>query len=135
MGSVYHAGIDIGSTTIKVAVYDERVNLVYGAYRRHHALTTDTLQWLLADAQAKLGAIEIKANFTGSAGIGMAEQLELPFVQEVVASAAFLQKLQPEVRTFIEIGGEDAKIVFFDERLRPQVRMNGSCAGGTGAFI
>lgn len=135
MRNVHHIGIDIGSTTIKVAIYDERAVLVYGAYRRHHALTTDTLATLLADIRTKLGDIKIKPNFTGSAGIGIAEQLGLPFVQEVVASATFLRKMQPDVRTFIEIGGEDAKIVFFDEQLRPQVRMNGICAGGTGAFI
>ncbi|MFZ3114874.1 MAG: acyl-CoA dehydratase activase-related protein [Syntrophales bacterium] len=135
MDSVYHAGVDIGSTTIKVAVYDERAVLAYSAYRRHNAMATEALGLLLADIRAKLGEITIKPNFTGSAGIGISEQLDLPFVQEVAASAVFLQKMLPDVRTFIEIGGEDAKIIFFDEQLRPQVRMNGSCAGGTGAFI
>lgn len=135
MGSVYRAGIDIGSTTIKVAVYDEKAVLAYSAYRRHNAIATEALGLLLADIRAKLGEITIKPNFTGSAGIGISEQLDLPFVQEVAAAAAFLQEILPDVRTFIEIGGEDAKIIFFDEQLRPQVRMNGSCAGGTGAFI
>jgi len=135
MGNICHAGIDIGSTTIKLAVHDEKADLVYRAYQRHHALTAETLTAMLAEVGRELGPIEMDPIFTGSAGIGMAEGCGLPFIQEVVASAAFLQKMHPRARTFIEIGGEDAKIVFFDDELRPQVRMNGSCAGGTGAFI
>ncbi|MDO9585125.1 MAG: acyl-CoA dehydratase activase, partial [Syntrophales bacterium] len=132
---VYFTGIDIGSTTIKLAVYDEEHLLVHSAYRRHHALAVDTLHALLGDVRAKLGNAGLNLMFTGSAGIGMAERAGFPFVQEVIVSADYLRNTCPEVRTFIEIGGEDAKVVFFDDEFHPQIRMNGSCAGGTGAFI
>ena len=132
---IYSTGIDIGSTTIKLAVYDEARLLVYSAYRRHHALAVETLQAMLSDIQANLGAVDLDLAFTGSAGIGLAERAGLPFVQEVIASAGYLKNLHPDVRTFIEVGGEDAKIIFFDDNFHPQIRMNGSCAGGTGAFI
>ena len=132
---VYFTGIDIGSTTIKLAVYDEDRLLVYSAYRRHHARAIDTLHDLLDDVRAKLGNVELNPMFTGSASIGIAERAGFPFVQEVIVSADYLRNTCPEVRTFIEIGGEDAKVVFFDDEFHPQIRMNGSCAGGTGAFI
>ncbi len=134
-GNFYRTGIDIGSTTIKLAVYDDAGALVHGAYRRHYALTGDTLTTMLAAVRANLGTVKLDIAFTGSAGMGMAERLGFPFLQEVMVSADYLQKMQPEVCTFIEIGGEDAKIIFFDDQLLPQIRMNGSCAGGTGAFI
>ncbi len=134
-GMIYRTGIDVGSTTIKLAVYDDTGALVHGAYRRHYALTGETLTAMLAEVRSLLGAVKMDIAFTGSAGMGMAEQLGFPFLQEVIVSADYLQKILPEVCTFIEIGGEDAKIIFFDDQLLPQIRMNGSCAGGTGAFI
>lgn len=131
----YFTGIDIGSTTAKMAVYDEDCLLVHSDYRRHNALAVDTLYDLLEKARKKLGNAEMKLTFTGSAGIGMAERTGFPFMQEIIASADYLRNTCREVRTFIEIGGEDAKVVFFDDEFHPQIRMNGSCAGGTGAFI
>ncbi len=131
---VYSTGIDIGSTTIKVALYDETL-LVYPAYRRHHARAIAALMAILEDIREKFGDVELETAFTGSAGMGVAEKVGFPFVQEIVVSAYYLKESLPELRTFIEMGGEDAKVVFFDEQFRPQIRMNGSCAGGTGAFI
>jgi len=131
----YITGIDIGSTTVKVAICNDAGIPVFSSYRRHNAMTLDTLVFILKEAQGRMGNIHLNPRITGSAGMGIAEALGLPFVQEVAASAKLIKAFYPEVRTFIEIGGEDSKIVFFDDRFRPDIRMNGSCAGGTGAFI
>ena len=90
---------------------------------------------MLAEAQQTLGNCTLDPVFTGSAGMGVAEAFGFPFIQEVVASAKRIRLGWPDVRTLIEIGGEDSKIAFFDDRLQPEIRMNGNCAGGTGAFI
>jgi activator of 2-hydroxyglutaryl-CoA dehydratase len=82
-----------------------------------------------------LGNVSVQVSVTGSAGMGIAEQSRLPFVQEVIASANIVRLLYPEARTLLDVGGEDTKIIFFDEHFRPDIRMNGACAGGTGAFI
>jgi len=115
-------GIDIGSTTAKVVIYGKNN-------------TIETIRQIFKEAHQTLGNIKLDLAVTGSAGMGVAETFGLPFVQEVVASAGFIKKYYPNVRTFIEIGGEDSKIIFFDAQFRPDIRMNGSCAGGTGAFI
>ena len=135
MENTYMSGIDIGSTTAKVVIYDRDGKRVFSRYLRHQAKTEDTAQKIFEEALHDLGNVELDLAVTGSAGMGTAEAFGLPFVQEVVASAQFIRKNYPEVRTFIEIGGEDSKIIFFDDHLRPDIRMNGSCAGGTGAFI
>ncbi len=131
----YRLGIDIGSTTAKAVFLSPNGETAFTAYRRHNAETLATLQEILRDAMTKLGDAEIKFLLTGSAGMGVAETYDLPFIQEVVASAEVIHRRYPAVRTLIDIGGEDAKIIFFDEQYRPDIRMNGSCAGGTGAFI
>jgi predicted CoA-substrate-specific enzyme activase len=131
----YQMGIDIGSTTEKVVVLDPAGALAFSIYRRHNAETLATLQSILQEVSQTLGNIKIDLLVTGSAGMGIAEKFNLPFIQEVVASAEVVRQRYPEVRTLIDIGGEDAKIIFFDEDYRPDIRMNGSCAGGTGAFI
>ena len=135
MGNAYPAGIDIGSTTVKLVICDPPGNVVFSRYRRHHALTVDTVRSLLAEARQTLGDCLVDPAFTGSAGMGVAEHYGFPFIQEVVASAKLIRRRWPDVRTLIEIGGEDSKIAFFDDQFQPDIRMNGNCAGGTGAFI
>jgi len=135
MKSIYPVGVDIGSTTAKVVILNEKGELIFSRYRRHHARTVETALDIFKEALQEIGNLKFDPAITGSAGMGAAEILGLPFVQEVVASAGLIRKKYPEVRTFIEMGGEDAKIIFFDDNLRPNIRMNGSCAGGTGAFI
>ena len=128
-------GIDIGSTTAKAALMDADNQPRFTAYRRHNAETLETLQSILAGAQEQLGDVEVGVLVTGSAGMGVCERFELPFVQEVIASAEAVRQLYPQVSTLIDIGGEDAKMIFFRDDGVPDIRMNGSCAGGTGAFI
>jgi len=135
MENTYSAGVDIGSTTAKVVICDNSGDMIFSRYRRHQAKTEAVALEIFNEALKELGNVEFNLTVTGSAGMGLAEAYHLPFIQEVVASARFIKDVYPEVRTFIEIGGEDSKIIFFDDHLRPDMRMNGSCAGGTGAFI
>ncbi len=135
MKNTYSAGVDIGSTTAKVVICDNGGNMIFSRYHRHKARTEAVALEIFNEALKELGNVEFNLAVTGSAGMGLAEAYHLPFIQEVVASARFIKVVYPEVRTFIEIGGEDSKIIFFDDHLRPDMRMNGSCAGGTGAFI
>ena len=128
-------GIDIGSTTAKVAILDQNKQLLFSAYRRHNAETLSTLQNILQEALETHGDVSVNLLVTGSAGMGICEKFDLPFIQEVVASAEVVSQLYPKVKTLIDIGGEDAKMIFFKNEGRPDIRMNGSCAGGTGAFI
>ena len=133
--SNFQLGIDIGSTTAKVAVLDQNKRSLFSAYQRHNTETLKTLQGMLEAAADNLGNVPVDLLVTGSAGLGICEKFELPFIQEVVASAEVISQLYPEVKTLIDIGGEDAKMIFFKIEGRPDIRMNGSCAGGTGAFI
>ncbi len=128
-------GIDIGSTTAKAVILNGDKNLLFSSYRRHNAETLQTVRAMLADAKEKLGDVEVDVLITGSAGMGVCERFNLPFIQEVIASAEVVQQLYPIVKTLIDIGGEDAKMIFFKDEGMPDIRMNGSCAGGTGAFI
>jgi len=130
-------GIDIGSTTAKVVVLSETAELLFSSYRRHNAETVQALQETLAEAREKIGNADVDVLITGSAGMGVCERYSLPFIQEVIASAEVVRQLYPEVKTLIDIGGEDAKMIFFKDANAgmPDIRMNGSCAGGTGAFI
>ncbi len=133
--TIYSAGIDIGSTTAKVVICHGTNRVVFARYQRHQGETVKTIRKILQEALDELGNILVQVTVTGSAGMGAAEAFHVPFVQEVVASARFIKDNYPDVRTFIEVGGEDSKILFFDDNFRPDMRMNGSCAGGTGAFI
>ena len=126
-------GIDIGSTTVKVAVLDENENIIFSDYRRHCAHTQETLAELLKEAGAFLSDDSITIGITGSGSINLGKALGIPFVQEVVAVAAALKKYEPRTDVAIELGGEDAKIIYFNGGL--DERMNGICAGGTGSFI
>jgi predicted CoA-substrate-specific enzyme activase len=132
--NTYRLGIDIGSTTTKLVVIDSTGERVFSAYRRHNTETLASLKAMLAEARQALGDIRAHLLLTGSAGLGLCEKFQLPFVQEVIASAEVIQQLYPQVNTLMDIGGEDAKLIFFDGG-QPDIRMNGSCAGGTGAFI
>ena len=129
----YCAGIDIGSTTVKLVVLDQDGNLLFGDYRRHHAHTQGTLKSLLLEAKQKLGPCLLQVKITGSGAINLGKALNMEFVQEVVAVATALQKEAPQTDVAIELGGEDAKIIYFTGGL--EERMNGVCAGGTGSFI
>ena len=127
------AGIDIGSTTVKLILLDENQRAVFGMYRRHCAHIQETLTELLEEAKKAVGDCEICAGITGSGSINLGKALNIPFVQEVSAVAAALQKTAPQTDVAIELGGEDAKIIYFRGGL--DERMNGVCAGGTGSFI
>lgn len=131
--NTYRAGIDIGSTTVKLVVLDEQDYMLYGDYRRHHAHTQQTLANLLREARAALGECALRCAITGSGSINLGRALDIPFVQEVVAVATALEKRYPQTDVAIELGGEDAKIIYFTGGL--EERMNGVCAGGTGSFI
>jgi len=128
-------GIDIGSTTAKAVILNGDKDLVFSSYCRHNAEMLKTVQAMLADAKEKLGDVQVDVLITGSAGMGVCERFALPFIQEVIASAEVVRQLYPQVKTLIDIGGEDAKMIFFKDAGMPDIRMNGSCAGGTGAFI
>ena len=127
-------GIDIGSTTVKIAILDENDNLVFSDYKRHFANIQETLADLLQKAENQLGELTLCPVITGSGGLTLANHLEVPFVQEVIAVSTSLQKLAPKTDVAIELGGEDAKIIYF-ENGNVEQRMNGICAGGTGSFI
>ncbi len=126
-------GIDIGSTTIKIAVIDDRNNLRFGAYRRHFSNIRQTLGEMLADARQELGDIHFRAKITGSGGLSLSDWLHIGFVQEVVAVTKSIGQLCPQTDVAIEIGGEDAKIIYLTNGV--EQRMNGICAGGTGSFV
>ncbi len=129
----YRAGIDIGSTTVKLVVLDEKDRILYGKYERHRAHTKETLCELLKQAQSLLPPAPWKVSITGSGALSLSKALHLNFVQEVVAVATALKANYPQTDVAIELGGEDAKIIYFAGGL--EERMNGVCAGGTGSFI
>jgi predicted CoA-substrate-specific enzyme activase len=131
----YKLGIDIGSTTAKFVLLDKANNMLFSNYLRHNTKITETLDILLDSIQEKFGEIRLKVQFTGSAGMGFAERTKLSFIQEVIAAGEVVKNKFSEVRTLIDIGGEDSKMMFFEDGKAPDIRMNGSCAGGTGAFI
>lgn len=126
-------GIDIGSTTIKIVVIDENNNALYETYRRHHSKINESLQTCIHDVKEVLNIHTVQVAITGSAGMGLSEKLDIDFVQEVFATKLAADIYSPNTDVIIELGGEDAKILFLTSGL--EVRMNGSCAGGTGAFI
>ncbi len=131
---LYSLGIDIGSTTVKIALLDEKEEIVFSDYRRHFANIKETFSSLIQDAFRKAGNVTVKPVITGSGGLTLANCLEIPFVQEVIAVSTALKKLAPSTDVAIELGGEDAKIIYFEDGNVEQ-RMNGICAGGTGSFI
>ena len=135
MGNMqFTLGIDIGSTTVKIAILDDRQRILFSDYQRHFANIRETLSALLAEAYKKLGNLTVHPIITGSGGLTLANYLEIPFVQEVIAVSTSLQTFAPATDVAIELGGEDAKIIYFESGNVEQ-RMNGICAGGTGSFI
>ena len=126
-------GIDIGSTTVKVVVLDEKNKLLFRSYERHFSKTRERACETLRNAAHLLKGQDIRLTITGSAGLGVANAAGIDFVQEVYATAAAVNTFIPATDAVIELGGEDAKIIFFGGTM--EERMNGSCAGGTGAFI
>ena len=135
MKKIYRAGIDIGSTTAKMVVYDEFDNIIFKTYVRHNADVKETLLSILENLQSIHGDLDLSLAMTGTAGMGISERTGISFVQEVIASSTAIRKIYPYGRTLIDIGGEDAKIIVFDDNFKADIRMNGNCAGGTGAFI
>ncbi|MBU1581524.1 MAG: CoA protein activase, partial [Proteobacteria bacterium] len=135
VSKVYKAGLDIGSTTAKIVLLDQNDALVFSDYQRHHAKIYETAKMFLQDIleQDKSCCLDLK--LTGSAALGSSKKLDLPFVQEVIATNVVIKKQYPDVRTAMDIGGEDSKIIFLNKDKPPDIRMNGSCAGGTGSFI
>ncbi|MDR0821412.1 MAG: 2-hydroxyacyl-CoA dehydratase [Oscillospiraceae bacterium] len=126
-------GLDCGSTTVKAAVLDENGKLLFGKYERHYSDIKKTLTELLLEALDHANDSVVRVAATGSGGISAAKWLNVPFVQEVVAGAEAVSRIIPQTDIAIELGGEDAKITYFTGGL--EQRMNGTCAGGTGAFI
>ena len=130
----YTLGIDIGSTTVKVALLDKEHNIIFSDYKRHFANIQETLAQLLTEAREVSGNVTLHPVITGSGGLTLAKHLEIPFVQEVIAVSTSLKELAPKTDVAIELGGEDAKIIYFEDGNVEQ-RMNGICAGGTGSFM
>ena len=126
-------GIDIGSTTVKIAIINEANEILFSDYERHYANIQETLATLLERAYKKLGDMDIIPMITGSGGLALAKHLDISFVQEVVSVATALRFFAPKTDVAIELGGEDAKIIYFTGGI--DQRMNGICAGGTGSFI
>ncbi|MCL1791652.1 MAG: 2-hydroxyacyl-CoA dehydratase [Peptococcaceae bacterium] len=126
-------GLDVGSTTVKVVVLDESDTMIFSDYQRHFSDVSSTVHKLLEDLGRQFPEMRISMTVTGSSGITTSAQLNIPFVQEVIACSEAVRRFAPETDVAVELGGEDAKITYFGDA--PELRMNGTCAGGTGAFI
>lgn len=126
-------GIDIGSTTVKLVALDENENVIYSRYERHMSNVFDKVDELVNDMYREMGDAELQPVITGSGGLALAKLLGIRFEQEVIACSKAVETLIPETDVAIELGGEDAKITFYGATI--EQRMNGTCAGGTGAFI
>ncbi|MFU0842859.1 MAG: Activator of (R)-2-hydroxyglutaryl-CoA dehydratase [Burkholderia sp.] len=133
MQQIYKVGIDIGSTTTKVVALDASGSVVFSHYARHYSEIEASLERTLELLSEAIGDKPFTLAMTGSAGMGVAQRLGIPFEQEVIACATAVKARIPQTDTVIELGGEDAKITYFGEA--PEQRMNGACAGGTGSFI
>jgi predicted CoA-substrate-specific enzyme activase len=129
----FYIGIDIGSTTVKVVVMNEDMDVLFKSYERHMSKVREKSAEMLSQVADKLRGKQVRVAITGSAGLGVAQACGIDFVQEVFATAGAVDKFLPGTDSVIELGGEDAKIIFFTGGL--EERMNGTCAGGTGAFI
>ena len=133
MNTLLHVGLDVGSTTVKIAVMDENLNTIYTNYQRHFSDTKNTVCNVLEDLINRFNNCEFTIALTGSGAMSAAKFLDLEFIQEVVSCKRAVEKYIPKTDVVIELGGEDAKIIYFDKSI--EQRMNGTCAGGTGAFI
>ena len=128
-------GIDIGSTTAKLVAINAAGEILFSKYVRHNAKSRLVICDILHELQATVGEQEASVHITGSVGMGLSEETGIPFVQEVVAASKAVRHFHAQVRAMIDIGGEDSKVVFFENAEAKDLRMNGNCAGGTGAFI
>ena len=135
MNNILKIGIDIGSTTVKLVVLDVDNKVLHADYKRHNMNVRETVQTVLKPVAERFAEKMVKVAVTGSVGMGYADLWGFPFVQEVISAATLVKESFPQTRTFIDIGGEDSKMIFFDKDRMPDIRMNGNCAGGTGAFI
>ena len=133
MSNKYSLGIDVGSTTVKTVITDADGEIIYSKYQRHLSKVKETVTDQLKIIQADHPNEEFTVCITGSAGLGLANSANIPFVQEVHAAFLAVKQKQPDADAVIELGGEDAKIIFLTGGV--EQRMNGTCAGGTGAFI
>ncbi len=133
MKDIFRVGLDVGSTTVKMVAIDIHDKIIHKNYRRHLSDVRNAVKNIIIDAKDVLKDKAVSISITGSGGLSLADSLDIPFVQEVIASTEAVEKLAPETDVAIELGGEDAKITYFGQSL--EQRMNGTCAGGTGAFI
>ena len=133
MKKVIHIGMDVGSTTVKIVVMDEALNVIDTSYERHYSDTKNTVCKVLENLAEKYKDNEFTIALTGSGAMSTARFLDVPFIQEVVACKRAVEKYIPKTDVVIELGGEDAKIIYFGKSI--EQRMNGTCAGGTGAFL
>ena len=133
MKRLLHIGLDVGSTTVKLVVLDKQDSIIFSKYERHYSDIKKTIYSLLSEAYGLFSDDDITIMVTGSGGISVSEWLGLDFIQEVIASTKAIESFIPQTDVVIELGGEDAKITYFDGGI--EQRMNGTCAGGTGAFI
>lgn len=134
LNNIYKVGLDVGSTTVKLAVLDKANQVVMSNYVRHKSKLREATQSLINEVSDKLGDVDVKLAVTGSGGLGISKWLGIEYVQEVIAGCEAIQTYYPETDAIVELGGEDAKVTFLDKNSVDQ-RMNGICAGGTGAFI
>ena len=133
MENLLHVGLDVGSTTVKIVVLDSNLNIIYKNYERHYSDTKNTVCNVLENLEKNYPNSKFTVSLTGSGAMSAASFLDLPFLQEVVSCKKAVEKYIPQTDVVIELGGEDAKIIYFDNFI--EQRMNGTCAGGTGAFI
>ena len=133
MENTLHVGLDVGSTTVKIIVIDSNKQEIYSDYTRHFSDTKNTVCKVLDSLPEKFPNSKFTIALTGSGAMSAATFLGLPFIQEVVACKRAVEKFIPQTDVVIELGGEDAKIIYFDQSI--EQRMNGTCAGGTGAFL
>jgi len=133
MNNIFNIGLDIGSTTVKIVVLNSQNKIIYKDYKRHYSNVREAVFKMLLDSSKKVGNNKIKINVTGSGAVDVSKAFDIPFIQEVAAGTAAIEDKIPETDVAIELGGEDAKITYVSGQL--EQRMNGSCAGGTGAFI
>lgn len=133
MKNLIYLGLDVGSTTVKLVALDRNYKILYSRYERHYADIRKTIRELINDAYGNFKNYDLKVMTTGSGGLSVSKWLNIGFIQEVVASTNAIEKFCPETDVVIELGGEDAKITYLAGQM--EQRMNGTCAGGTGAFI
>ena len=133
MKEIIHIGIDVGSTTVKILVMNDDLEVLYTTYKRHFSDTKNTVCECLTELANKFEDYDMTFSLTGSGALSVSEFLGLPFIQEVIACKRTVEKYIPQTDVVIELGGEDAKIIYFGKSI--EQRMNGTCAGGTGAFL